>query len=166
VRLVVRFKVSASVWVRPPPVAVRVSAAAPVFAVEPRVSVKVLLPLPGAATLCGLKLAVTPAGKPETESVTAELKPGNACVVRMVLPLPPEATDRAPVLAVRVKPGTLAVIAVVFVSPTPLAPIVSGYAPPATFEVAARVNLVVPEPGAAIVAGENCAVIPLGIPVT
>ena len=103
--------------------------------------------MPGAATLCGLKLAVTPAGKPETESVTAELKPGNACVVRMVLPLPPEATDRAPVLAVRVKPGTLAVIAVVFVSPT-------------------RVNLVVPEPGAAIVAGENCAVIPLGIPVT
>lgn len=39
------------------------------------VKVRVELPLPGAAIEAGLKLAVTPEGKPVAESETAELKP-------------------------------------------------------------------------------------------
>jgi hypothetical protein len=47
----------------------------PMAAVLLALNVSVELPLPGAVIEVGLKLAVTPAGKPEAESATAELKP-------------------------------------------------------------------------------------------
>ena len=49
-------------------------------------NVSVELPLPGAANEVGLKLAVTPAGKPEALSETAELKPPLIVVVIDALP--------------------------------------------------------------------------------
>jgi hypothetical protein len=50
----VTFSVSVVVYVTPPPVAVTVNFGVPVLAADPAARVKVLLPLPGAATLCGL----------------------------------------------------------------------------------------------------------------
>jgi hypothetical protein len=47
----------------------------PVVAVLLAEKVRVELPLPGAAIELGLKLAVTPDGRPETERDTAELNP-------------------------------------------------------------------------------------------
>lgn len=64
--------------------AVTVTFTAPVVAVLLAVRVRVELPLPGAAMEAGLKLAVTPAGNPEADSATAELKPP-LTVVEMVL---------------------------------------------------------------------------------
>jgi len=52
-----------------------VTVAEPVVAVLLAVRVRVELPLPGAAMELGLKLAVTPLGKPEADSETAALKP-------------------------------------------------------------------------------------------
>ncbi|SRR5579871_366362 len=63
------------VCVTPLPVAVTVTFVVPAAAVLLAENVSVELPLPGAATDAGLKLAVTPAGKPETDRETAELKP-------------------------------------------------------------------------------------------
>jgi hypothetical protein len=48
--------------------------------------VKVELPLPGAPIDEGLKLAVTPAGKPEADSEIAELNPPVTLVEIVVLP--------------------------------------------------------------------------------
>ena len=53
-------------------------------AVPLALSVTVEIPLPGAAIEAGLKLAVTPEGKPEAASETAELKPP-LIVVEIVL---------------------------------------------------------------------------------
>jgi len=64
-----------AVWVFPPPLAVTVTVAVPVAAAADAVNVSVELPFPGAAMEVGLKLAVTPAGNPATDSETAELKP-------------------------------------------------------------------------------------------
>ncbi len=74
------------VCVIPPPVAVTVTFAAPVVAVLLAENVRVELPFPGAAMDAGLKLAVTPVGKPEAESETAELKPPLTVVEIVVLP--------------------------------------------------------------------------------
>jgi hypothetical protein len=56
-------------------VAVTVTFTVPAAAVLLAVNVSVELPLPGAASEAGLKLAVTPEGNPDTENETAELKP-------------------------------------------------------------------------------------------
>ena len=58
----------------------------PVVAVPLAVKVRVELPLPGAAMEAGLKVAVTPAGNPEAESETAELKPPLTVVEIVELP--------------------------------------------------------------------------------
>lgn len=63
------------VWVMPPPVAVTVTLNVPAAATLLAEIVTVELPLPGAAMELGLKLAITPAGKPEADRDTAELKP-------------------------------------------------------------------------------------------
>ena len=63
------------VWVTPPPVAVTVTLNVPAAATLLAEIVTVELPLPGAAMEPGLKLAVTPDGKPEADRDTAELKP-------------------------------------------------------------------------------------------
>ena len=75
-----------AVWVTPPPLAVTVTFEVPVVAVLVAVNVRVELPLPGAAMDVGLKLAVTPEGKPEAERETAELKPPLTVVAIVLLP--------------------------------------------------------------------------------
>ena len=61
--------------VRPPPVPVMVTVVVAGVAVAETKKVSVELPEPGAANEEGLKEAVTPAGRPETERKIAELKP-------------------------------------------------------------------------------------------
>jgi hypothetical protein len=63
-----------------------VTVAVPVAAVLLAVNVRVELPFPGAAMELGLKLAVTPEGKPEAESETAELNPPLTVVEMVELP--------------------------------------------------------------------------------
>ena len=74
------------VCVTVPPVAVTVTLAVPVVAVLLAERVRVELPLPGAAIEVGLKLAVTPAGNPEADKETAELKPPLTVVETVELP--------------------------------------------------------------------------------
>lgn len=59
--------------------------AAPVVAVPLAVSVNVLVPV----VLVGLKLAVTPLGKPEADKLTELLKPLAGVTVMVLLPLLP-----------------------------------------------------------------------------
>jgi hypothetical protein len=61
----------------------------PVVAVLLAVNVSVELPLPGATIGLGLKLAVTPAGRPDADNETAELKPPEIVVDTDVLPEEP-----------------------------------------------------------------------------
>lgn len=75
-----------AVCVMPPPVAVTVTLNVPVVAVPPTVNVSVELPLPGAAIEVGLKLAVTPEGRPETDNARAALNPPLTLVVMAELP--------------------------------------------------------------------------------
>ena len=69
-----------------PPAAVIVILAVPVIAVLLAEKVRVELPLPGAAIEVGLKVAVTPAGNPEADNETAELKPPLTVVETVELP--------------------------------------------------------------------------------
>jgi hypothetical protein len=108
--LLVTFRVTVTVLVTPPPVAVSVSLKAPTLAVDALVRVKVLAPLPGAAMVCGLKLAVTPLGAPDTDTASAALNPPVAREVSVTVAFPPGRSDTVLALAVRVKPGTLTVI--------------------------------------------------------
>ena len=115
VAVAVTVRVMAVVWVTPPPVAVTVTVAAPVAAVVLAERVSVELPPPGAAIEAGLKLAVTPAGNPEAESDTAELKPPLTRVVMVLLPEAPCAIERLVGEAVRAKSGCVMVSAMVAV---------------------------------------------------
>lgn len=83
--------------------AVIVTLEVPVVAVLLAVNVSVELPLPGAAIEAGLKLAVTPAGKPEALNETAELKPPLTAVVIDVLPELPCVTERLVGAALKLK---------------------------------------------------------------
>jgi len=88
------------------PVAVTVKRELPLTAPDPLIRVRVEDPLPGAAALSGLKLAVTPLGNPEAESATAALKPPRAAVVSLNVPCAVELTVALVVLGVNEKPGT------------------------------------------------------------
>jgi hypothetical protein len=70
--------------VNPPPVAVRVTVKVPADFVVAADSVKMLLPLPGAAMLDGENAAVIPLGTPLIENATAELNPFAPAVVRLI----------------------------------------------------------------------------------
>lgn len=159
-------KLSVTVLVIPPPVPLTVRAEVPTGIPDALVKVNVLLPFPGAATLCGLKLALIPDGNPDTERATAALNPPNACVVRVTDTFPLAGTDVEVVLPDKVKPGTFTVSDAVCLTPPPLAVTTREYVPGATLDAAESVSLLVPEPGAAKLAGERLAVIPLGNPVT
>src|SRR6266481_1007236 len=96
-------KDTVAVCVTPPPVAVTVTFAVPVVAVALAVNVNVELPLPGAAMVAGLKLAVTPVGKPEADSDTAALNPPLTVVEIVLLPELPCVTERLVGEALRLK---------------------------------------------------------------
>ena len=91
----------------------------PLDALDPLVNVSVDEPLPGAATFCGLKLAVTPLGNPETLSASEELKPPKAAVVNLSAPLTAELTVTPLTLGVSEKPGTFSVKFCFCVTPPP-----------------------------------------------
>jgi hypothetical protein len=84
-------------------VAVTVKVEVPGAAVEAADSVKVLVPLPGAAKLVGAKVAVTPLGTPLIDNVMAELNPVPLVVVKVIGIDPPGATLGVVALAVSVK---------------------------------------------------------------
>lgn len=89
----------------PPPTAPIVSVKTPAGAEASADKVKVLLPVPGAAMLFWLKLAVTPVGTPLTEKYTVELNPVPAVVVRVKRTDPPGARLALAALDARVKLG-------------------------------------------------------------
>ena len=74
------------VCVFPPPFPVTVIVDVPSAALLPAAIVIVEVPEPGAATVAGLKLTVTPRGWPEADSAIDELKPFNAVVVIVEVP--------------------------------------------------------------------------------
>ncbi len=96
----------------PPPLAVTVTLLVPVVAVLPAVKVKVELPLPGAAIELGLKLAVTPDGKPDADSEIAELNPPLTVVEIVLLPDEPWTTNRLAGDALRLKLGVAVAVIV------------------------------------------------------
>ena len=77
----------------PPPVPVIVILYVPVLVVLAAVSVYLDVPEPGAAIEVGLKLPVTPVGRPDPESAIAELKPPETAVVTVTYPLEPRLRD-------------------------------------------------------------------------
>jgi hypothetical protein len=146
-----------------------VTVAAPVVAVLLAVNVSVELPLPGAAMELGLKLAVTPAGKPDTESETTALKPPLTVVEIVLLPELPWATDKLLGEALKVKSGVAAAVivratVVLLVMPPPVALTVTFTVPVAAVLLAESVSVELPLPGAAIVLGLKLAVTPEGKP--
>jgi hypothetical protein len=70
------------VWLRLPLVPVTVTVAGPVVAVVEAVKVRVLVPVVDA----GLKLAVTPDGKPLAARATEPVKPFSGLTVMVLLP--------------------------------------------------------------------------------
>jgi hypothetical protein len=101
-----------TVWVIPPPLAVTVTLVVPVVAVLLAERVRVELPLPGAAMLPGLKLAVTPEGRPEADNEIAELKPPLTKVEMVLVPELPWATDKLVGEALRLKLGVAVAVIV------------------------------------------------------
>lgn len=65
----------------------------PVLAVFAAVRVNLDVPEPGAAIDDGLKIPVTPVGRPEAVSATAELKPPETALVTVTYPLAPSASE-------------------------------------------------------------------------
>lgn len=131
---------------------------------EAAVSVKVLLPLPGAAMLVGAKLAVTPGGSPATDKATAELNPVPPVVVSVIGMDPPGATLALVAPGVSVKLGAAAVRfnAIARLNPPPVAITSIGQVPAVTFAAAAAVIVT----GAAVVkvGEEKLTVTPAGAP--
>jgi hypothetical protein len=103
------------------PVAVTVRLELPALALVPRVRVSVETPLPGEETVCGLKLAVTPAGNPDTDRAAAELNPPKAAVVNFTVPFALEVTVTLVAPAVSEKPATFTVRVCFCVTPPPTA---------------------------------------------
>jgi hypothetical protein len=116
-----------AVCVIPPPVPVMVMVDVPVAAVAATVKVKVDEPEPGVAMDVGLKAAVTPLGRPETDSTIAELNPPETAAVMVEVPVLPCATETDVGEAASVNAGTGAEVTVsemvavcVMLSPVPL----------------------------------------------
>ena len=74
-------RLSACVFVTPPPDAVTVSAYTPATLLATALKVSMLLPVPGDAMLAGANFAATPVGKPPTDSVIADLNPLTTAVL-------------------------------------------------------------------------------------
>jgi hypothetical protein len=98
-------RVTVVVCVTPPPLAEIVTWEVPVAAALLAEKVRVELPLPGAPIEVGLKLAVTPAGRPEADREIAELNPPVTVVEIVPLPELPWDTDRLVGEALKLKLG-------------------------------------------------------------
>ncbi len=93
----------------------------PVAVPDVLVNVMVDEPFPGDATVCELKLAVTPAGKAVTEKASDELKPPSATVVTFSVPLAVELTVTLVTFGVSENPGTFTDTVCFCVTPPPVA---------------------------------------------
>ena len=94
-------------WLSVPLVPVTVTVAAPSVAVLDAVRVRTLL-VPVVVVVCGLKLAVTPLGKPVAENATAPANPLRRVMVIVLVPLLPRPTVKLVGFAARLKSGVLA----------------------------------------------------------
>src|SRR5262245_39252045 len=149
-----------TVRVSPPPVPVTVTGEVPVAAVAEAASVTTLLL---AVVEAGLKVAVTPAGKPLAVNATAPVKLVRAIVIVLV-PLAPWTTVRAEGLAESVKfeEGlTVRLIWPVRRCPAPVPVTVTGEVPVAAVAEAASVSTLLL---AVVEAGLKVAVTPAGRP--
>ena len=112
---------------------------------------------------------MTPEGNPEAESDTAELKPPLTVVEMVLLPEAPLAMERLAGDALKAKSGVAAEVTVrlmvaVWVTPPPVAVIVTVALPVVAVLLAERVRVELPLPGAAIDVGLKLAVTPDGNP--
>ncbi len=150
-----------------PPEAVTVSAYAPATFPATAVKVSVLLPVPGDAMLAGENFAVTPVGRPVTDSVIADLNQLITAVLYVIAVELPAVTVALVALAVNEKLGTITVrlIICVLVKPPPVPFTVRVDAPPIALDAAFSVRTLDPFPGDAMLDGAKLAVTPLGIPV-
>ena len=151
--------------------AVTVTLDVPVVAAAPAEKVSVALPLPGAAIEVGLKLAVTPEGRPEADRETAALKLPLTVVEMLLVPEPPCAIETLEGDALTAKSGvaaevTLKGMVAVCVTPPPVAVTVRVAEPTAAVALALSVRVELPFPGAAIEFGLKLAVTPVGWPET
>jgi hypothetical protein len=160
-------RVIAAVWVSVPLVPVTVTVAVPAVAVADAVSVSTLL-VPVVVVVAGLKLAVTPVGKPLAVNVTAPAKLLSRVMVSVLVPLAPWFTVRLVGLAASEKSGvaalaTVRVIAAVWVS-VPLVPVTVTVNMPtvAVLDAVSVSTLLVPV--VVVVAGLKLAVTPVGRP--
>ena len=147
------------VLVKLPEVPERVTVAAPVVAVLPAVRVKVLDVLAG----LGLKMAVTPLGRPEADKVTAPLKPFWGVIVMVLDRLVPCVMLRLAGDADRLKFGavvTVSVSVVVLVKLPEVPERVTVNVPVVAVLVAVNVKVLVVLTGFVL----NDAVTPLGRP--
>ena len=107
---VVTVKATVAVWVTPPPLPVMVRVAVPAVAVLLAVRVSVELPVPGAAMDAGLKLAVTPVGKPDAESDIADANPFSAAVDTLTVPDVACLTDKLAGVELKLKSAAAAAV--------------------------------------------------------
>jgi hypothetical protein len=91
--------------VTPPPAAVIITVADPSAAVLDAVNVTTLDSASGKARSADTKLAVTPAGSPDAEKITAELNPFEGVTVRRTRPVAAAWTLTADNVAASVKLG-------------------------------------------------------------
>jgi hypothetical protein len=123
----------------------------------------VAAPLPP-PMLAGANWTLTPAGNEPATSETADLKPYKGTAVICVDPEPPGAKVRleGPALRLNVGGGVTVNARVIASLTPPVAVIVSEYVPATALAPALNVSTLAPEPGAAMVAGRNAALIPAG----
>jgi hypothetical protein len=105
------FTLNAIVWlcVAPPPEAVTVTVDVLTAALPATFNVSPLVPLPGVAMLAEENVAVTPVGNPLIESVTTDLNPFTAAVVKLNGNDPPRATVTCAPASDSVKSGPITV---------------------------------------------------------
>ena len=114
----VTVKLMVEVCVVEPPVPVTVIEYVPGVVEPPTVNVSVEEPEPGAVMEAGLNPAVTPAGRPDAESETAELNPPETLVLMVDVPELPCITETLAGEAEMAKSGVLVVVAFNAVSST------------------------------------------------
>jgi len=119
--------------------------------------------------LAGASLAVTPFGVVLTDKAIADLNPFARAVVRVIVLEPPGATLALLALGVSVKLGGGSTVRLnfwVWVAPPPTAARVRVETPAVAVEPTDNVRVLLPLPGAAILAWLKFAVTPLGSPLT